>query len=98
MGLPDGYAEMHNYKHPKPVKLKLALFWVDGAGDPSAKLIKKADELLKPHNFSLEALPKLCFTKSATPFSDPGIPAKRAVTRTSCRMARTVPACIKRNL
>lgn len=59
MGLPVGYAEMHNYKHPKPVKLKLALFWVEGAGDPSAKLILKADELLKPHNFSLEAIPKV---------------------------------------
>jgi hypothetical protein len=31
---------------------------VEGAGDPSAKLIAKADELLKLHNFSIEALPK----------------------------------------
>jgi len=59
---PPGYDEMHNYKNPKKVNFRLTLFWVQGAGDPSQKLISKAEELLKPHNLGLE-----CFPKTRTP-------------------------------
>ena len=49
-----------NYKHPKNVRLRLSLFWVNNYfGDSYQAMIRRTDEMVKEHNLGLDCWPSV---------------------------------------
>jgi len=56
--LPPGWKELHEYKHPGNVKVRLTLFWTSNVGiDPAPAMIDKTEKMLKEHGLSLNVYP-----------------------------------------
>lgn len=58
VNLPPGWKDLHEYKHPGNVKVRLTLFWTSNVGaDPAPALIDKTEKMLKEHGLSLDVYP-----------------------------------------
>jgi len=70
--LPPGWKDLHEYKHPGNVKVRLTLFWTSNvSADPAPELIDKTEKMLKEHGLSLDVYPAKQKQASMTlPFTD----------------------------